>query len=266
MPDLTPDLTPHRRRIPWAEYGIEAGGLALFMVSACSFAIVLFHPASPVVAAVPGTLVRRLLMGLAMGATAAFLIYSPWGKRSGAHFNPAVTLSFFRLGKVTRRDLAAYVAAQFLGGIAGVAVAARLWGAALAHPDVRYVVTQPGPSGSGLAFLAEVVLTFVLFSTVVRLANSPRWNAWAGAVAAALVALYITIEAPISGMSLNPARTLGSALAAMDARALWIYFTAPPLGMLLAAELFRRRGQGRPFCARLQSGSPARCLFCDTTH
>jgi aquaporin Z len=158
------------------------------------------------------------------------------------------------------------VAAHFIGGIAGVALAAGVWGAALAHPDVRYVVTQPGPAGAGPAFLAEALLTFVLFSTVVRVANSPRWSRWAGLCAALLLVLYITVEAPISGMSLNPARTLGSAAAAMDARALWVYFIAPPLGMLLAAELFRRRRDGRPFCARLQPGSPVRCLFCQTTH
>ena len=107
------------------EYLIEAGAIGTFMVSAAAFAAVLYHPSSP--AAGTGDrneLLRRGLMGLAMGATAVAIIYSPWGQRSGAHMNPAVTLTFFRLGKVARPDLIGYVAAQFAGAIVGIAVAA----------------------------------------------------------------------------------------------------------------------------------------------
>ena len=88
----------------WREYLIEAAGLGLFMVSAAAMTTLLEHPASPVRLALPDPILRRILMGLAMGLTAASLIYSPWGRRSGAHFNPAVTLTVLRLGKVSRRD------------------------------------------------------------------------------------------------------------------------------------------------------------------
>ena len=84
----------------WPEYLIEAGAIGTFMVSAAVFAAVLYYPSSPMSGAVSNELVRRALMGLAMGATAVAIIYSPWGQRSGAHMNPAVTLTFFRLGKV----------------------------------------------------------------------------------------------------------------------------------------------------------------------
>jgi aquaporin Z len=108
----------------WPEYLIEAAGLGVFMLVACVFGTLLGHPASPVVRAVPDALARRALMGVAMGLTAIGLIYSPWGRRSGAHFNPATTLTFWRLGKVASADAALYALAQAVGGIAGVGVAA----------------------------------------------------------------------------------------------------------------------------------------------
>ncbi|HVO92516.1 MAG TPA: aquaporin, partial [Terriglobales bacterium] len=97
----------------WPEYLIEAAGLGLFMISAMTFATILEHPASPLRQAIPDALLRRLLMGLAMGSTAVGIIYSPWGKRSGAHINPATTLTFFRLGKVNNWDATFYVTFQF---------------------------------------------------------------------------------------------------------------------------------------------------------
>jgi aquaporin Z len=83
--------------------------------------------------------------------------------------------------------------------------------------------------------------------------------------AGALVATYITLEAPLSGMSMNPARTFGSALAAQLWTSLWIYFTAPPLGMLAAAEAYRwQQGAHAVRCAKLHHHNDKRCIFrCD---
>ena len=246
----------------WPEYLIEAAGLGIFMLAACAFGTLLGHPASPVVQALPAPLPRRALMGVVMGLTATALIYSPWGRRSGAHFNPATTLTFWRLGKVATADAVLYVVAQVLGGIAGVAVAAAVLGSPLAAPDVRYVATLPGPAGPAGAFLAELAITFVLMSVVLRASNTASLARLTGLVAGALVATYITVEAPLSGMSMNPARSLASALPAGTWPTLWIYFVAPPLGMLLAAERFvRRRGLAAVFCAKLHHDSSQRCIF-----
>jgi len=90
-----------------------------------------------------------------------------------------------------------------------------------------------------------------------------RLACFTGLFAGILVATYITLEAPLSGMSMNPARTLGSALSAHAWTALWIYFTAPPLGMLLAAEAYLRvQGAQRIFCAKLHHQNTKRCIFC----
>jgi len=246
----------------WPEYLIEAALLGLFMVSACAFATLLEHPDSPLRAAIADANLRRLLMGLAMGLTSLALIHSPAGRRSGAHMNPSVTLAFLRLRKIERRDALFYVSAQFAGGAAGVLVMSALLGPKLADPAVRFVATVPGMQGVAFAFAAEAVISFLLMLTVLSVSNLPRFAPYTGCVAAALVASYITLEAPISGMSMNPARTLGSALGAGEWRALWIYFIAPPLGMLLAAELFVRvAGLRRVLCAKLRHDSAGRCIF-----
>jgi len=240
---------------------MEAAGLGLFMLSACFFTALLEYPASPVVQALPDATLRRALIGAAMGATSISLVYSPWGKRSGAHYNPAMTLTFLRLGKISPKDALHYVLAQFLGGTLGMVFAAHLVPAIVGHPTVYYVATQPGPSGVGAAFLGETLITFLLMSVVLRVSNTPKLARFTGLCAGALVAVYITLEAPISGMSMNPARSFASAFAAQDWTALWIYFTAPLLGMLLAAQVYVLQ-RGQVFCAKLHHDPQTPCIFC----
>lgn len=249
----------------WPEYLMEAAELGLFMLSACLFTVLLEHPGSPGRRAIADPFTRRALMGVAMGTTAFAIVFSPLGKRSGAHFNPSVTLAFWRLGKVAGTDALLYSVSQFLGAVAGVAVAAVLLGAWVAHPTVDFAATRPGAAGPAAAFTAEVAISFVLMSVVLRVSNHPRWNRWTGACAGVLVALFITVEAPLSGMSMNPARSFGSAVGAGAWDPLWIYFTAPPLGMLLAAETYARSSRAHAaHCAKLHHANHQRCIFrCD---
>jgi aquaporin Z len=253
-------MTLFRRH--WPEYLIEAVALGLFMVSATLFTILLEHPASPLHRAIGSGTERRMLMGLLMGGTAAALIYSPWGRRSGAHMNPSVTLTFLRLGKIAPADAAFYVAAQFAGSLLAVFLVALPARAALANPAVRYAATLPGPAGAGTAFLAEIVISFLLMLTVLVVSNRRRLMHLTGIAAATLVACFITFEAPLSGMSMNPARTTASALPAGLLHGLWIYYTAPLLGMLLAAETYvRARGTRAVRCAKLHHDARVACLF-----
>ena len=107
----------------WPEYLMEVGEAGFYLCVACLVATLLQHPASIVRQFVSSGVVRRALMGLAMGATAIAIVMSPWGKRSGGHFNPAITFAFYRLRKLGSYDMGFYVVAQFLGAIIGVAVA-----------------------------------------------------------------------------------------------------------------------------------------------
>jgi aquaporin Z len=250
-------------RTHWPEYACEAAGLALFMVSACFFCALLEHPSSPLRSALPDARVRRAAMGLAMGATAVGLIYSPWGKRSGAHINPAVTLTFFRLGRVAGWDAFFYVVAQYAGAAAGIVLALAIAPGAVMHPSVNYVVTAPGAGGWAVAMCAELAISFGLMFVVLTLTASPRWAPHTGLAAGALVASYIAVEAPFSGMSMNPARSAGSALVAHVWTAWWVYLVAPPAAMLLAAETYvRTAGRARDGCAKLHHARNVRCIFC----
>jgi aquaporin Z len=245
----------------WPEYLMEAAELGLFMLSACLFTALLEHPRSLLRQGIDSAILRRLLNGIAMGLTLVALVYSKLGKRSGAHLNPSVTLTFLSLGKIEPWDAAFYVAAQFAGGLLGVIVA-RLAGVPLSHPSVNYVVTQPGPAGTGIAFLAELLISGAMMSAVLVVSNTPALSRFTGVFAAVLLALFITFEAPLSGVSLSPARTLGSAIPARFWTALWIYFLAPPLGMFLAGLAYRsHRGAYAVFCAKLHHHNGERCIF-----
>jgi aquaporin Z len=251
-------------RAHWLEYLMEGTELGLFMVSACVFTVLLFHPDASVPRLLPDPDVRRLLIGLAMALTAVAIIYSPFGRRSGAHFNPSLTLTYLRLARVAPADAFFYVVAQFVGAVAGVAIAAGVLGVRLAHAAVNYAATLPGPRGPAVAFLAELAISFILMTVVLVVSSRPRLARFTGLFAATLVATYITLEAPLSGMSMNPARSFGSAFFAGAWNVLWIYFLAPPLGMLLAAEAYvRLRGVRAVACAKLLHADAAPCIFCD---
>jgi aquaporin Z len=203
-----------------------------------------------------------MLMGLTMGATIIAIVLSPWGKQSGAHFNPAVTFTFYRLRKVALWDAVLYCGAQFLGAIAGVALASLVLQGALADEAVRYAATIPGIYGGTIALVAELAISFILMSAILFASNHEILAPYTHYFAAILVAAYIAFESPLSGMSTNPARTFGPALYARYWHALWIYFIAPPLGMLAAAEVFLLTRQHKgPYCAKLHHHNNKRCIF-----
>ncbi|MEP7064806.1 MAG: aquaporin [Gemmatimonadota bacterium] len=249
----------------WREYLIEASALAMFMVSACVFGTLLWYPGSPASTVVFEGLGRRALMGVAMGLTLVTIVYSPWGKRSGTHMNPAFTLTFLRLGRIAPHDAAWYIVAQFAGGTIGVMIASAIVGGPLGHPSVNYVATAPGMAGRVVAFVAEATISGALMLCVLTVSAMPKWERYTGLCAALLVALYIAFEAPLSGMSMNPARTVGSAMAAHQWTAIWLYFTAPLSGMMAAAEwALHRRGEAALPCGKMSHSLP--CLFCEYVH
>jgi aquaporin Z len=234
----------------------------MFMISACTFAAVLEHPASPVRISIAHADLRRFLGGIAMGMTAVVLIYSPLGRRSGAHMNPATTLTFYRLGKVSWWDAAFYVLSQFIGGVLGTLIAFVALGQTLAHRNVNFAITRPGMRGVAIAFVAEAVITFLLMTVILNISNSRRFARYTGLAAGTMVMLFITFEAPFSGMSMNPARSFASDFVGMQWQAIWIYFTAPVIGMFSAAEVFvRTRGLHAVICAKLNHSGNARCIF-----
>lgn len=241
---------------------MEAGEVAFYLLLICFFAVLLQDPASPVRRLIHSGIVRRALMGLAVGASVIAIVMTPWGKQSGGHFNPAVTVAFYRLGKVALPDTLFYVVAQFLGAIGGVCVARYLLSRATGHEIVRYAVTAPGVQGNALAFLGEVTISFLLMITILVASNREALARYTPHFVGFLYAIFIIVEAPLSGMSMNPARSFAPALHAGFWHAVWLYLSGPTLGMLVAAEVFlRARGGVRPFCAKLHHANDKRCIF-----
>ena len=240
---------------------MEAWGLGMFMVSACLVTALLEHPASAAHRLLADAALRRGLVGVAMGATAIGIVYSPWGKQSGAHLNPSMTLAFLRLGRIAPWDACFYVLAQCAGAALGVAFSAIMLGAKIADPAIAYVVTVPGSGGVAIAFAAEIAMSFGLM-TLVLASMTSRFASMTGLFCGVAVATYIALEAPLSGMSMNPARTFGSAVVADVWTGFWLYCVAPPAGMLLAVEVFVRRRDAAPMCAKLHHANDRRCIHC----
>lgn len=250
-------------RTHWPEYLIEACLLGIFMIAACVAVALIEHPESRLRTRIRPRLARRALIGCLMGLTAIALVYSPAGRLSGAHLNPAVTLTFLTLGKLAPWDAVFYCAAQFIGGAAGVAASRVVLGHRLQHDAVHFAVTQPGLQGRHIAWISEFVISFVMMAVVLASSNHPLSAPYTGVLTGLLVALFILVEAPFSGMSMNPARTLASALAARSFRGLWVYFTAPPLAMLAAGAAYTGLSQ-HVYCAKICHGKGSHCVFrCD---
>ena len=250
-----------REHLP--EYACELVGTAFMMAFGIGAVTLLWGAGSPV-PPIPIERLRLLVTGTLFAGGATMVVYSPLGQRRGAHINPAVTLAFWRLGKIPTRDALAYVVAQTLGAIAGVAMVAAL-GGEIAR-SVQLGATLPGPGIHPLAaFAAEVAITFLLVFLIVVLVNKPKLAARTGLIAGSLVACLVAIEAPISGTSLNPARSAAPALLFPVYDHQWIYLLAPPLGAALAISAFRGRWGSRrsTVCAKLYHTEKYPCIFPD---
>ena len=145
----------------------------------------------------------------------------------------------------------------------GVVVVVILGRHLFTDPPVHYAVTIPGSTGEAVAFMAEMAISFVLMTTILALVASPRLIRFTGLAVGCVVAFFIIVEGPFSGASMNPARTLASAVPGMVWQHVWIYLLAPTLGMLIAAQrhLYARTG-GPHGCAKLLHPSDVRCIHC----
>jgi aquaporin Z len=252
--------TARLMRTTWRAWLAEATAIGAFMIAALVCTVAIEHPASPLRQLVADATARRALMGLAMGSTAIALIYSPLAAVSGAHMNPAVTLAFVRLGRLGWADAAAYVAAQCAGATVATWAAARVLGRWASDPAVNFVATQPGAAGAAAAGAAEATIAFLMCALVLAVSSRPATMRLTGLAAGTFVMAAIVVEAPLSGMSMNPARSLGPAIVSGQFPAFWIYVLAPIAGMQLAAGLHAagaRRG-----CPTLHHPPRARCVFC----
>ena len=233
----------------WPHYLAEAAGIMAFLTVSSLASVVFHHPDSALARAFgPAAWVQRIGIGAALALLITAMASSPWGKRSGAHFNPAVTLGFWQLGYIATADALWYVLAQFAGALVagtGLFWLLKPW---FAHPDIHDNTTVPIEAANGwaLALGAEILISAALMLVLLWALHSPRLKPWAGGLAGLTLAVFVVVEAPLSGMSLNPARTLGTAAAAGTYTHLWLYFLGPLGAMWATAALYQRYYQHRP--------------------
>ena len=246
--EMTRSLRRH-----WPHYLAEATGSAIFLAVSSTAAVVFRHPNSAVAQALgPSELVQRTGLALVMGGLVMAMAYSPWGQRSGAHFNPAVTLGFWQLGHIRTADALWYVLFQFAGALAAGFAMFHLLQPWFGYPAIHYNVTRPidGDYGWLWALGAETSFSGVFMLLLLRALHSARFKDRVGVLAGIMLAVFIVAEAPVSGMSLNPARSMGTAVAAGLAPALWVYFAGPLLAMWGTAALFGRYRGRKPLAER----------------
>lgn len=225
----------------WPAYLAECAGTALLVFLGLGAVIVDFTPLSPIARALPDPFARRLLTGFLFGSVGALVALSPLGRISGAHLDPVLTWAFWFSGSFSLRDSLLYMPAQFIGAILGALALVPVWGPSGAA--VRYGVTAPGPGGVGLALAGEAAATFALVGGILWFVGHDRLRRFTPLLIPPLVSLLVGFEAPWSGTSMNPARSLGPAIAAHAFGSIWVYFLGPLLGALAASVVATRSGR-----------------------
>jgi aquaporin Z len=218
-------------------YASEFLGTAILVGVGLSFVILDFSNQSPVAHLIPDPGLRRAITGFLFGSTGALVAISPLGKESGAHINPVVSLAFWVRGKIGAGHALGYILAQLSGGIAG-ALPLLLWGQIGA--SISYGATFPGTGYSPwVAVLGEVATTFALIVLLFLFVSHDKLRNYTPLLFPVLYAFMVYIEAPISGTSTNPARSLGPVVISGNWTAWWVYWVGPVAGALIGVAAHR---------------------------
>jgi aquaporin Z len=231
-----------RRAVPWRAVLGELVGTALLVGFGLSVVIMDFATHGPL-SGVLGAGPRRALTGFLFGTVGALVAVSPVGKLSGAHLNPVVTLAFRLRRTIGSRLALAYVAAQAGGALLGssVLLAWGAWGR-----SVHFGATLPGASyGVWWALVGEVATTLALVVLLLAFVGTTRLRRFTPALFPVLYAVMVFLEAPVSGTSTNPARSLGPAVVSGAWHGWWVYWLGPALGCLVASGFLRLPGLRR---------------------
>jgi aquaporin Z len=215
------------------------------------FAVTLgFAPASPLRHAIDDPMTRRLIVGLLFVGSAIAVAVSPLGRRSGGHLNPAISVGFWLHRRLSGRSTASYVAAQSAGAVAAATTAA-----VLAHSSVAavgYAVTRPGRGiAAPVAAVLETGETALVLLVIFTLMSSARTARLTPLAIWPLISTYVWLLAPLTGASVNPARSLGPALVGHHLRDYWVYLVGPLTGAVVAATVWQSIGMRRTMSHKL---------------
>ena len=220
----------------------EMIGTAALVLGGLSIVILINGEGSPMLRLLPDAITRMALTGFLFGGLGGSIALSPVGRVSGAHINPAVTVGFWLMRKLDARAAVGYIAAQVIGGCIG-ALPLLLFGAM--GRSVAFGATFPGPGYSTTAgLLGEAATTFGLIATLCVCLAFQQLRRFTPYSMPVLFGIMVPLEAPVSGTSTNPARSLGPALISGRWDGWWIYWAGPLIGVaagiLVCAFLARR--------------------------
>jgi aquaporin Z len=245
---------------------MEGAELTVLMICICCAGTFAYGQKSPLARLHLSQMAKSAVMGTAVAAATYLIIHSPLGRRSGAHFNPALTTAYLFLRRIHRWDVLGYITAQFFGGILGVFLAQLFLGMALSDDPVRFAATTVGRHGELIAFAGEFFFAFALMAVVLFASNHRKLAPFSPIFVALMTVFFYLFSQSVAGYSANPARSLSSALFAMIWRGIWIFLLAPTLGMVVAALVYQRvMGEERIYCAKvfhdLTTPCPFNCRF-----
>jgi len=232
---------PARRRTLHSAL-LELAPTALMMLVVVTTVRWLMGTLAPAAGGWWNTLEGRLLAVVPLsGYTVTAVILSPWGRVTGGHVNPAITLAMWRYGRTPGRDVAAFIAGQLLGSALGIAAGQLVWGPVVASPAVDYAVIRPAPGWSWAAVAAiEAATMFVIVAVVGIGISRPRLGPFTPWAVGTMIAARIIAFGTLSGGITNPARKFGPALLSGKPSLLPIHLLAPPAGAFAATVVIRR--------------------------
>jgi aquaporin Z len=238
----------NNQAFPWRLFFAELAGTAILLLIGLSLVILMFGTGSPMADIIPNVKLRQVMTGFMFGGTGALIAISVIGKESGAHINPAVTMTFWLFRKMDSNKAVIYVLAQLIGAVIGT-MPLLLWGQL--GQSISFGATTPGPGYTvWQALLGEVITTFTMVSLLAIFLGFRNIRPYTPAIFPLLYAIMVPLEADISGISTNPARSFGPAVVSGQWTAWWIYWAGPLAGALLAC-IFTSRLAKRITAAKL---------------
>jgi aquaporin Z len=216
-------------------YFAEFLGTAILLSVGLSIVIFMFGENAPGSHLIPNYKLRQAVTGFLFGSVGASIALSPLGKISGAHVNPVVTMGFRLMGKMTVATALGYILAQLAGAVVG-SLPLLFWGSL--GESIYFGSTSRGTGYTVMqCLMGEVVTTFTLVAMLCFFIANRKIRKFTPAMIPVLYCIMVPLEADISGISTNPARSLGPAVVSGQWTEWWIYWVGPIIGMLLAIIL-----------------------------
>ena len=231
-------------------YASEFFGTAILMIAGVSAISLSFGESSQVGSLIPNQILRLAFAGAGFGLGAVVVVYSTLGQTSGGHLNPALTIAFWMQDKIETKKLAPYIVSQCLGSLAGTALVAIVipeLSSSVGHgvTNVAEIITP------GIAILLEAFLMMIFVFMIFWMTASHDRSRYTGLMVFLYLVVFVPLEGPLTGTSINPARSIGPAIVANNYADLAVYIIGPIIGAVAGTLIARYLLNHRPRCKRV---------------